>query len=140
MIRLALILALSPVAGWADTVVATRTIRAEQIITPADVALVAGDVPGGLDHTDLAVGMEARVTLYANRPVQAADLGAPAIVLRNQVVPLAYQSGSLAIRTEGRALGRGGVGDVIRVMNLTSRAMVTGRISVDGQVLVGPQS
>jgi hypothetical protein len=73
------------------------------------------------------------------RPVRAADLGPPAVVERNQIVGLAYRSGGLAILTEGRALARGGVGDVIRVMNLASRATVTGTIGPDGLVAVGPQ-
>ena len=43
----------------------------------------------------------------------------------------------LRILTEGRALARGGVGDVIRVMNLSSRTTVSGRIAADGSVHVG---
>ncbi|WP_045388747.1 flagellar basal body P-ring formation chaperone FlgA [Falsirhodobacter sp. alg1] len=137
--RAALVIALFPGFAIADTVVATRTLRAESVIGPADVTMVAGDVAGSLDDSLLAVGMETRVTLYAGRPVLAADLGAPAIIDRNQLVALSYRNGALMIVTEGRALGRGGVGDVIRVMNLQSRATVTGRIAEDGQVVVGPQ-
>ncbi len=68
--------------------------------------MVAGDVAGSLDDSLLAVGMETRVTLYAGRPVLAADLGAPAIIDRNQLVALSYRNGALMIVTEGRALGR----------------------------------
>jgi hypothetical protein len=46
-------------------------------------------------------------------------------------------SGSLAILAEGRSLARGGEGETIRAMNLTSRATVTGRIGPDGAILVG---
>ncbi|WP_373487298.1 flagella basal body P-ring formation protein FlgA, partial [Blastomonas sp.] len=38
--------------------------------------------------------------------------------------------------TDGRALGRAGVGDVIRVMNLTSRTTVTAQIGADGAAYV----
>jgi len=46
----------------------------------------------------------------------------------------------LLILTEGRALTRGGVGEMIEVMNLTSRTKVSGQIGTDGVVYVGPPS
>lgn len=135
-----LILLLIPGMAQADVVMATRTVRANTVLMPADVALAPATIPGALEEVETAIGMEARVTLYAGRPVHPGDLGPPAIVDRNQLVPLAYRAGGLDILTEGRALGRGGIGDVIRVMNLASRTTVTGRIGSDGMVQVGPTS
>lgn len=125
-------------AAMADSLVATRTIRAQSVVEAEDVALVAADIPNALAAVADAVGLEARVAIYAGRPISAADVGPPALVDRNQIVPLVYQSGGLAILTEGRALARGGVGDVIRVMNLASRSTVSGRVSASGTVVVGP--
>lgn len=122
----------------ADTLIATRNVRAQAILAPGDVAVVAADVPGALTEPAQALGQEARVALYAGRPIRAGDVGPPALVDRNQIVPLSYSAGPLAIMTEGRALVRGGVGDVIRVMNLASRTTVSGRILPDGSVAVGP--
>lgn len=122
----------------ADTLIATRNVRAHAILAPGDVAVVAADVPGALTEPAQALGQEARVALYAGRPIRAGDVGPPALVDRNQIVPLSYSAGPLAIVTEGRALVRGGVGDVIRVMNLASRTTVSGRILPDGSVAVGP--
>jgi len=138
MWRIVLCLAASP--ALADSLVATRPIRALTVISAEDVTLVAADIEGALTEVSAAVGMEARVVIYPGRPVRAADLGPPAIVERNQIVMLTYRTGGLAILTDGRALNRGGVGDVIRVMNLTSRTTVTGQIGPDGLVDVGPQS
>ncbi len=137
MWRLLLLVMAGPVG--ADSLVATRPIRAQAMITADDVTLVAADIAGALTEVAAAVGLEARVVIYPGRPVRAADLGPPALVERNQIVALAYRSGGLAILTEGRALARGGVGDVIKVMNLSSRATVTGQIGPDGRVDVGPQ-
>lgn len=125
-------------AAAADTVVPTRTIRAQQIIVPEDLALRPGDLPGAVQTPEEAVGKEARVTLYPNRPLRPADFGPPALVDRNQIVPLFYAAGPLQIQTEGRALSRGGAGDVIRVMNLSSRTTVTGHVTPEGTVVVGP--
>lgn len=121
----------------ADSVVATRTIRAQTIISIEDLTTVEPALPGALADPALAVGMEARVAIYAGRPVRAQDLGPPALIERNQLVPLIFLSGGLAISTEGRALARGAAGEVIRVMNLSSRNTVNGRVGPDGAIYVG---
>lgn len=135
-----LALLLLPTAALAESVVATRTIRPQSVVGPEDVTVVEALIPGALDRAEAAYGLEARVAIYAGKPVRPDDLGAPAIVERNQPVGLLFQAGGLVILAEGRALGRGGVGDVIQVMNLSSRATVSGRIGADGRVLVGPQT
>lgn len=132
------VLALIPLPAVADSLVATRTIRAMAVVEPDDLTLVEADIPGALQDAALIVGLEARVTLYAGRPIRPGDVGPPATVERNQIVPLSYRAGGLLILAEGRALSRGGAGDVIRVMNLASRTTVSGQIGADGQVQVGP--
>jgi flagellar basal body P-ring formation protein FlgA len=134
---LALLVA-GPVA--AESLVATRTIRAQAIIAADDLTLVAAEVPGALTDPAGVVGLEARVTIYAGRPVRLSDLGSAALIERNQVVPLIYLAGGLAISTEGRAMARGGEGDVIRVINLASRTTVSGRVGPDGAVYVGTEN
>lgn len=120
----------------ADSLIATRTIRAQTVLVAEDLALVEADIPGALTDPAAAIGLEARVTLYAGRPITAAAVGSAALVERNQTVALVYRSGGLSILTEGRALTRGGQGDVIKVMNLTSRTTVMGTIGPDGTVAV----
>ena len=121
----------------ADTPVAARTIRAQTVLAPSDLATVEGEVPGAIGDADAIVGQEARVALYAGRPIMPGDVGPPALVDRNQIVRMVHDAGGLTIVTEGRALGRGGVGDSLRVMNLASRTTVTGVVLPDGTVAVG---
>ncbi len=135
--RLALLLVALAAPLQAETLVAARTLRAQAILGPADVTVVDKTIPGALDHADQAVGMEARVVLYAGRPIRPGDLGPPAIIERNQIVTLIYRRGPLTIAAEARALARAGVGDSIRVMNLGSRNTVTGLVREDGSVTVG---
>ena len=129
------ILALAGPAG-ADSLVATHTIRAQSVVAVEDFAVVDADIPGALTDPATAIGLEARITIYAGRPITASDVGAAAVVERNQTVSLVYRSGGLSILTEGRALSRGGAGDVIKVMNLSSHTTVTGTVKVDGTVSV----
>lgn len=127
-----------PTAALADSLVATRVIRPQEVLAAEAVTLVAAAIPGALTAPDAAVGQEARVAIYPGRPIRPEDLGPAASVDRNQIVPLVYRRGGLAIVTEGRALDRGGPGDRIEVMNLSSKTKVTGRIGPDGSVDVAP--
>ncbi|MBF9035251.1 flagellar basal body P-ring formation protein FlgA [Rhodobacterales bacterium HKCCE2091] len=139
MIRfLVFLILLGPFApARADIVVATGTIRSQQVIGPADIALADGNVPGALTRIDDAIGLEARINIYPGRPVRAGDLQEPALVERNEIVTLRYSAGGLVIMTEGRSLDRAGIGELIRVQNLASRTAVTGRVLGPGLVSVG---
>lgn len=120
----------------ADILVAARTIPARTIIGPDDILVRDMNVIGALEVPELAVGQEARVALYAGRPIRAADVGPPSVVERNQIIPLVYQNGGIVISTEGRALERAGPGDFIRVMNLSSRTTVSARVTATGTAIV----
>jgi flagella basal body P-ring formation protein FlgA len=58
-----------PRAASADSLVATRTIRAQSVIEADDVTLVAAEIPNALALAADAVGLEARVAIYAGRPI-----------------------------------------------------------------------
>ncbi|WP_208348122.1 flagellar basal body P-ring formation chaperone FlgA [Pseudaestuariivita rosea] len=138
MKRIAYIIACVAICApvWADTLVATRTVRAQAIITPEDISVIDADVVGGLSNPVDVIGKEARVVLYAGRPIRPGDIGPPALVERNQVVSIQFERGGLTISAEGRALGRGGVGDMIRVMNISSRTTISGVVMSNGSVRV----
>ncbi len=127
---------LGPVSVRADIVVPTRTIRAKEIISIADLETKALQAPGAVSDPDTLIGQEARVALYPGRPIRKSDVGPPAIVDRNDLVVLIFDRRPLSITAEGRALGRGAAGDRIRVMNLSSRTTVMGFIRLDGQIEV----
>jgi len=123
--------------AMAETLVAAATIRSQTVLDSRHVAVVDDEVPGALRDPDEAIGMEARVVLYAGRPIRAADIGPPALVDRNQIVPLLYHRSGLAIRTDGRALDRAAAGEAVRALNLASRTTVTGVLDEHGRIHVG---
>lgn len=129
--------AILPTIAAAETVVAARTIRAQTTITPEDLTSIAAMVPGAIIAKSEAVGLEARVVLYSGRPIMAGDIGPAAIIERNQVINVIYQASGLKISAAARALGRAGPGDLLRVMNLTSKSTVSGIVAPDGTVYVG---
>lgn len=132
-----IVLSLFASTAFGDTLVAARTLRSHALIGPEDVLIKDVVVAGAFDRIEDVVGQEARVVLYAGRPIKFGDIGPVSIVERNQIVMLVFHSGGLRIATDARSLGRGGVGDVIRVMNLHSRTTVSGIIGADGTVTVG---
>ncbi|MFP4570785.1 flagellar basal body P-ring formation chaperone FlgA [Rhodosalinus sp.] len=138
--RTALALALTVAAPplTAETLIATRLIRAQEVIGPGDVILAEGEVPGALTDPAAAVGREARIALYPGRPVMRGQTAAPALVERNQIVSVVYSRGGLKVTAEARALSRAAEGEPVRVMNLSSRMSVTGTVAPDGSVRVNP--
>lgn len=123
-----------PVA--AETVIAARTIRAKAVLGPQDLSSLGATLPGTFDKIEDVLGKEARVVIYAGRPIRPADIGPPALVDRNQIVQISFRRAGLTIRAEGRALNRGGLGDRIRVMNTDSHNTVTGIVRADGTIVV----
>ncbi len=120
----------------ADTIFAAHTIRAQSILTAQDLVVKDIDVPGAANFPEELIGQETRVALYAGRPIRLNDVGPPAVVDRNQIVPLIFKANGLTITAEGRSLDRAGAGEFVRVMNLSSRNTVTGLVMADGRVMV----
>lgn len=136
MIRVCTFIALVASPLSADTIVATRTIPAQSIIMLGDIVIQDQETPGAFHQIDAVIGMEARVALFAGRPIRQGDISPPAVVERNQIIALHYEANGLVITTEGRALGRAGPGDRIRVMNMSSRTTVSAQIGQDGAAYV----
>lgn len=129
-------LAATVTAAGSRTLVAAHTIRAQTVLNEKDIAFADEASIGAVEDPAAVIGLAARTVIYQGRPIRPEDLGPPALIDRNQIVVLTYVSGALSIVTEGRALGRGGVGETIRVMNSASRTTVTGIVATDGTVRI----
>ncbi len=124
----------APVA--AEIIVPVRMIRAKEVITAVDIMRKPIEIPGAITDPAAIIGQEARISLYPGRPVRPGDIGPAALVERNDMVSLIYARGTLKISAEGRVLGRGSVGETVRVMNVSSRTTVSGRVLPDGSIEV----
>lgn len=122
--------------AMADTVFATRNVRPFEILTAEMVHVEPSEIAGAATALNAVLGKETQVALYANRPVMPDQISEPAIVDRNAIVPLIYRKGGLRIEVEGRSLGRGAVGDRLRVMNLQSKVALFATVQADGSLLV----
>ena len=125
-----------PALAQAQVVTAAKTIRANTILTAADLALNRNISGPGIRELADAVGKETRVIVYAGRPIRAEDLAEPALVERNEIVPIFFAAGGLSMATVARALDRGAEGETVRVMNMASRKTLFGTVEADGSVKV----
>lgn len=130
------VLILLPDLAVADSVLARRTLRAQTLISAADLQLVPDSYAGALSDPSEAVGLETRVAIYAGAPITSELLQAPAIISRNQIVDMVFRRGGLLIRAEGRALDRAASGDTIRIMNLSSKVVLRARVQPNGEAHV----
>ena len=117
-IAFAATLLLATPAASSDKVIATRTLRVGSILAETDLSRPSSDL----------VGMEVRRAVYAGHSIGPEDVGPPTLVRRNEIVRMHFAAGRIDLRTEGRALGAGGAGETIEVMNLSSRQTVRARV------------
>lgn len=119
----------------AASVEVTRIMRSGDVIGYQDVILTDREARRGeAESLDQVLGKEVRGSLRQGRGIRLSDLREPTLVHRNQLVEIVFRTGSLTIRGEGRAMREGSEGDRVRVMNLDSRMIVTGRVIGTGLV------
>jgi len=103
-----------------------RPVPRGQIVSPEDLVadVIWDDGTQQLPLAEDVIGQEARRALAANQPLRATDVGQPTMVKRGQLVKVDYVTRSLSVVGEGKALGDGHLGDVVRVeMPGTSRVL-----------------
>lgn len=136
-----------PVEGVAyeliNVVAARRGIARGDIISRKDVEIVpvrkdrAGLTPAL--RLDEVVGMAARSTIAAGRPLSLSDLEAPTLVERGKAVLLVFERPGLSLSLRGKAMQDGAEGELIKVMNTQSNRILEGIVAADGRVLVDPR-
>lgn len=88
-----------------------------------------------VDSDDL-IGFSARRGLRAGTPIRASQVRKPVVVAKGSLVTLVLSAPGLALSARGRAMEDGGRGEVIRVSNLQSHAIVEGNVTAAGRVEV----
>lgn len=120
--------------------VATRRMLAGDVVRPDDLRVMRVTARG--QRADMvqipaqAVGMALRHTIGAGAPVPLADLEHPLLVRKNGIVTMILEAPGLAVEAQGISAEDGGRGDMIRVVNPASRALVTAEVIDAGRVKV----
>jgi flagella basal body P-ring formation protein FlgA len=135
--RALVLLALAAGPAAADSVIALNTIPAGTLVAAEDLLVVPDDLPDAVTTIGAAAGLAATGTIYAGQALRPQDLAQPAMVARNGLVTLVYAAGPVRIETQGRALDTAAGGGLVRVMNLSSRNIVTGIVTAPATVTIG---
>lgn len=109
-------------------------IRAQDIVT---VEARASDVAANvvLDATRL-VGMTPRKGVNAHKPLTESDLMMPEMVKKGESVTMTLSTGILNLTAQGKALETGAVGDIVRVLNISSNQVIEGTVTAPRTITV----
>jgi flagella basal body P-ring formation protein FlgA len=87
-------------------------------------------------HRSQLVGMVARRTLLPGQPVPSRSVEKPVLVRRGEPARLVFREQGLVIIMQVEALQNGGAGSFVRVRNIDSGLVVSGRVQDDGTIRV----
>ena len=123
-----------------DVVVVVQNLNAGDIIQSHSVRLEqmdAGKLQAGY-LTDLAkaVGMQIRQSAPPGTVLFDRSLSRPVLVRHGETIRIAARIGEIEVSASGVAMSQGTAGDLIRVQNLTTKRILTGRVQADKSVLV----
>ncbi len=130
-----------------EVFVAANTINRGQIITRQCLTTqerAFRDVEDdALSHASAVIGQQAKNCIHTGEMITAKDLTSQVLVRRGELVDVVVDRGGFKIRSVGRAMDKGILGDVIEVRNEASQKMFRGRIvglqQVEPLVENGPQ-
>lgn len=106
-----------------------RTIRSGDIIQASDIAWTS--IPEGqvsrnmIRNTDKLIGMTPRTQIKQGSPVRLSEVNRPILVERGSLVKINFNTDKISLSTLGKAVEKGGMGDVIQVKNNASQKIVS---------------
>jgi flagella basal body P-ring formation protein FlgA len=102
----------------------------------AGAVAAAEDIETPGKTADEFAGKTLRRSPPAGAVPHSPDARSPVLVARNRPVRLEFERGALTITADGRALSNGSEGEMVRVLNLASRVVVTGVVTDVDRVTV----
>ncbi len=116
--------------AMADALIARTTIKAGEALTAANTEDTSNTLA-----SERWYGLEVRRTVYAGQEIDVAALRAPRLVFRNRTAEVRYVSDGFEISLTGRVMNDASAGDVVEIMNLQSKKLITGIVMEEGWIL-----
>ncbi len=121
-----------------DTLVAARPLNRGERLTPAMVtsepAVINSVRRGAITDMKHLIGMEMKRPVNAGTVFTPNLISVPDAVARGDHVMIVARSGRFSVRTRGKALADGGIGEQVLVENLASARKVRARVISPGHV------
>lgn len=123
-----------------DVPVLAQRIGKGDIISKRDIEYITlreGDLTTNiLTNAESLIGQTPRRGISASRPIKASDVHAPLIVKKGDLVIMTLKKGALNLTTKGQALDNGAKGDMVRILNTSSRQTVEAQVTGPQKVTV----
>jgi flagella basal body P-ring formation protein FlgA len=122
-----------------EVTVLTRPVQRNEMIKTSDLTLERrpkSEVSSDAAARDAAIGMQARQALRTGQVLRNSDLAKPDLVVRDQSVTLIYRAAGIYLTARGKAVDTGAEGDVVSVLNLQSKRVITGTVIGRGEVAI----
>ena len=117
-----------------------RPAQRGQIIAASDIGFIrmaAERIPRQtLTDTNQIVGKTVVREMAAAQPIRSSEIGSPTLVQRNSQVTVSLQNGQMNVMMRGTALDDGSEGQIVRVLNPSSKKIIQGTVRGAGLVVV----
>ncbi|ODN66563.1 flagellar basal body P-ring biosynthesis protein FlgA [Methylophaga muralis] len=121
-------------------VVIARPVSANHVLTEQDLRIEQRDIgnlrQGYMASIAAVVGQQVKYSLGLGTVIQANHLRPLNVVRRGESIVLVASAGTMEVRMQGTAMADAGVGDRVRVRNLSSDRVVEGIVDSPGVVRV----
>jgi len=123
---------------YEQVAVVGQTLPVKHIITRDDLHFEKLDTskmaPGYITKIDSVIGLETRRILKNGTPLNSYMLEKPVIIKQLAMINIMSNVNGIVVKTSGQALQDGREGNVIRVKNVSSNKVVTGKV-IDGSTV-----
>lgn len=87
-------------------------------------------------ETSELVGMTPRRALNSDQIILSSDITSPILVKRNDMISVTFKNGPIELSTKGRAVSEGAKGDVVQIMNASSKKIIEAIVTGPQQAVV----
>lgn len=118
----------------------SKTIRSGEVIKSTDItwtSLPDQQVSRNMIRSqDKLIGMTPRSQIKEGNPIRLNEIDRPVLIKRGSLVKVHFSSAKINLSTLGKAMEKGGLGDVIQVKNNTSNKLISAIVLGPNQVQV----
>ena len=126
-------------SGASKIVKLSRSLRRGEVITNDDLALVSSSdhrYVGYFEDLDDVIGRKTKRSLSVNQVLQNRHLEMDWLVQKDQTVTIETQIGGVTVAGSGLALDNAQMGDLLKVLNQSSKVIVEGRVVSEKKVKI----
>jgi flagellar basal body P-ring formation protein FlgA len=115
-------------------------LAAGTVLTAADIVMKPVSAKyadaNGFAEAGQLIGMQLNRQSRQGMQLKPADVSAPALIARNDLVTIYFRKGPMTLTVKGQAITSAAMGDAVQVLNLMSKRVITARALAAGAVEV----